>query len=365
VNLGGIPEDGLLDRCARLQAEMVDWVKNGESKREDVSRFDGTFAGLIRIYLNHPDSSYHKLKHASRHPYDIYCGKLSKAIGKLSVANRTGLDVMRWHETLRKGPNRPDRLGAATMALTVLKSAVTFGAVCGLPGCKDFLDTLKLVSLPRLKPRQEAPDAKQIERARAAAHADGHPRAALAYALQFETTLRQWDVIGQWFPLDDPRPSSVLCGREKWIGLTWAHIDENLCLSITPTKTERTTAARVKIDLKNMPMVIEELAKVPVAKRVGPMIVNVKTGLPYRGDTFAYVWRRVRVSAEIPKSVWNRDLRAGGITEGGQSGARLEDRAKMAAHANTKTTAEVYDRDILEASRRVSSSRKAFRENDS
>jgi hypothetical protein len=51
------------------------------------------------------------------------------------------------------------------------------------------------------------------------------------------------------------------------------------------------------------------------------------------------------VADSIPSKVWNRGLRAGGVTEGGQAGATIEDRAKLAGHSNPKITAEVYDRD--------------------
>ena len=58
--------------------------------------------------------------------------------------------------------------------------------------------------------------------------------------------------------------------------------------------------------------------------------------------------------------MWNRDLRAGGVTEGGKSGASKDDRRKVAGHAREETT-EIYDRDQLEAHRRVMKSRTAYR----
>jgi hypothetical protein len=51
------------------------------------------------------------------------------------------------------------------------------------------------------RPRKEAPTAAEIVAARKAAHEIGHPPAALAYALQFDGTMRQWDVTGKWVPL--------------------------------------------------------------------------------------------------------------------------------------------------------------------
>jgi len=120
------------------------------------------------------------------------------------------------------------------------------------------------------------------------------------------------------------------------------------------------------LDLKMCPMVMEELAKVPVEARRGPIIVNPRTGLPYRNWYFGEVWRKVRKATGIAKSVWNRDARAGGVTEARQAAAPtpdnlLDDVAKQAGHSNKRTTARVYDRDRLEAARRVAQARVAYR----
>src|SRR5262249_13926139 len=72
---------------------------------------------------------------------------------------------------------------------------------------------------------------------------------------------------------------------------------------------------------------------------------------------------RVRKITGIRKEVWNRDMRAAGVTEGRQAGAPTDDLAKTAGHANKRTTAKVYDRDRLEAARRVAKGRTAPRGN--
>src|SRR6476660_4077738 len=66
-------------------------------------------------------------------------------------------------------------------------------------------------------------------------------------------------------------------------------------------------------------------------------------------------------AAGLPEGMWNRDFRAGGITEGGKAGASKDDRRKLAGHAKEETT-EIYDRDQVEAHRRVMQARKQFRE---
>jgi integrase len=186
--------------------------------------------------------------------------------------------------------------------------------------------------------------------------------AALAYALQFECALRQRDVVGEWVPISDHRPSAVLSGRNKWLGPTWSQIDDNMILRITPSKTESTTGARVLLDLKAAPMVLEELANIAPESRHGPLIVSPRLKLPYRHEVYRRVWVRCTELAGLPRTIWNRDLRAGGVTEARKAGAATDDVARTVGHASKRTTAKVYDRDTLEAARRVSTARKAFRD---
>src|SRR5262249_11145466 len=131
--------------------------------------------------------------------------------------------------------------------------------------------------------------------------------------------------------------------------------------AVTKSNSQLASGAKVVLDLKMLPMVIEELANVPQEARHGPLIVNPRTGLPYRNWYFGEVWRQVRKATGIRKEVWNRDMRAAGITEGGQAAAPTDDLAKQAGHANKRTTAKVYDRDRLESARRVAKARVAHR----
>jgi integrase len=127
-------------------------------------------------------------------------------------------------------------------------------------------------------------------------------------------------------------------------------------------KTQFTSGAQVTLDLRECPMVLAELAKIPVEARHGPLIVNPCTGLPYRQSTYHKLWKKVRDAGGIRAGVWSRDMRAGGATEGRQAGAPTDDVAKQMGHSNKRTTAEVYDRDRLEAHRRVTRARVAFRD---
>ena len=97
--------------------------------------------------------------------------------------------------------------------------------------------------------------------------------------------------------------------------------------------------------------------------RRGPLIVNERTDLPYRYERFKEAWKADFRRAGLPTKMWNRDLRAGGITEGGIAEASIEDRRKVAGHSTNRMTATIYDRDMLEAHRRVAKKRASHRQN--
>jgi hypothetical protein len=366
VNLASLADNERLlrDRCIKLQREMLEWLSNGERR---LIRFDGTFLTLLDVYHSDPKSTYFKLKHSSRAPYDVYIRMMRAEIGKCRLDRTDGVDVLDWFEAWAAPAERggPRQLAKAHMAIAVLKAALTFGVMRRLPGCAEFrmiLDAMK-GKLPGLPSRKIIMSADQVTAARQAVRDMGHAPAALAYAIQFEGVVRQWDVKGQWLPLDDRQPSAVIYKGKKWFGPTWAHVDENLILRWMPTKTETTSAPEIVVDLRACPMVMDELQDVPQSSRKGPLIVNPETGRPYSEDQFNEIWRAAAQAAGIPKKAWNRDLRKSGSTEARQAGAPIDDLKKLMGHTpETEVTAEVYDMANLEAHRRIAAARKVQRE---
>lgn len=347
----------LVERCERLQSEMNLWMVNRAMPER---KFDGTFKHLLERYQTDPKSPFNrKLKPGVRRSYLVYIKKLISHIGALAIAKSDGTDVMDWFVDWRVGDNGKDQLAAACMALSVLKAGVSFGIICRLEGVKAFQDILAELEFPKPKSRKHAPTAQQITAARLAAHKHGAPERALVYALQFETTARQWDFIGIWLPLSDVKVSAIIDRRSKWVGPHCSDI-KDMTLTIKPTKTEDSTEVEMTFDLSACPMVVEELAH--FARQDGPLIVNHKTGLPYRPKAFTKGWRKDYKAADIPEEVWNRDTRAGGITEGRLSGALKEDRRRLTKHASEEQ-AEDYERGTidLEAHRNVMAARRQFR----
>jgi hypothetical protein len=253
-------------RCQRLTAEMNEWL-SGRRGRDP--QFDGTIHSVINFWQTEPSSPYHALEASSRHPYDVYSRMIVETVGARRIDALDGRDLRRWYAEwsapLKEG-GKP-RIAAARMAMTVIKDALTFAATCRKPGCTELRDILSKIRFAGPHPRTQAPTAAEIIAARKAAHGIGHSPAALAYALQFEGAMRQWDVVGKWVPLADKKPSSIIDGTSKWVGPMWSQIDANMILRYTPAKTQFTSGAQVVLDLSTLPMVVEELAKVPAEAR--------------------------------------------------------------------------------------------------
>jgi hypothetical protein len=49
------------------------------------------------------------------------------------------------------------------------------------------------------------------------------------------------------------------------------------------------------------------------------------------------MWRKVADAAGLPKTVCNKDSRAGGVTEGRKAGASLEDLRHHAGHSQIRS----------------------------
>lgn len=352
--------DMLIAKCHSLQADMLLW-RTGY--RRDLMKFDGTIRSLLDVYELHKRSPYQKLKPASRRPYNHYLGRLRGHIGTIRIQDITGVDFFDWHEIWSDGGKH---LAAAAMARSVLDAAISFGILMRFAGSPELSLILREArkNLPGPRSRQTSMTADDVIRLRQAAHERGEPVMALAYAMAFETTLRLWDVVGQWVPIDSLGVSDVIDPDrgEKWHGLRWEDIDANLLLEYTPSKTSDTTGRTIIYPMTKAPMVIDELAHWPAEIRSGPVIVSPTTRLPYLEQNWRKRFNKDRKVAGIPANVWARDLRASGISEGRAHNASIDDAAKVAGHSGTRTTKNIYDRAVLEAADRFADARILGRE---
>lgn len=370
-------ENEIAQRCNVLTSELRQWLsgKGIGNKAE----YDGTLKSVIRLYQTTAESPYHEVRSNTRVMYDDSLKLLETTVGNRKLDKLTGIDFKRWYanfkvpapDTPKQAERRAKALAAGTpippsservrkayKAMQLLRIVIGFGVVLNITECFRLSAILKHLEFSAPKSRTAAITFAKAEAICNKAVADGFVSIAIAQALQFELTLRQIDVIGRWEKVDDPNAGGIMDRGQRWRdGLLWSHIDARGVLLKTTSKIDDVVAEH---DTNEYPFLRNFLEMVPQAKRFGPVIKCEVTGLPYRGRHFASLWRKIATEVGVPANVWNRDSRAGGVTEGSDSGADLEHLRHHANHKNSQTT-QRYNRGTLEKTRNVAKLRLAHR----
>lgn len=376
VWMGIEPNDGerrhISDSCNNMQAEMLAWAHGVDAA---TTTYSGTIRSLVECYQMDQDSPYHKARYRTRQNYNLMLRRIvadhgDRLIGGGFDGDGNPVDpirartILRWHEEWSKR--------GVTMAhslVTMLRTLVGFGAsFLENTECERLCAVMGRMKFKQGGHRQTAITAEQAVAVRVRAHEMGYHAMALAQALQFECTLRQKDVIGEWVPVAEPGTSDVLRGDDKWLrGLRWSEVDQNMILTHVTSKRNK----EVVINLRLAPMVMEELATMLGVIEVrrdmlpasGPVIVDEFTSMPYTNIRFRSKWRLVANAAGIPKEVCNMDSRAGAISEATSTeGVSLEDARHAATHSNVATTL-IYSRESTDRIAKVMTLRVASRKN--
>ena len=335
----------IVDRCNVMQGEMLLWGGGG---LPIVGGFDGTLRGLIVCYQNDKDSPFHKIRYHSRKNYTRLLKRIVERHGDAKLEEIKVRVLIGWHQEWSAG-------GKVSMGhgfIAMLRTVINFGATYYEDEhCERISGVLHRQRFKMAKPRDNFLTAEQADAVRNRARATGWKSVALAQAFQFEGTLRQKDIIGEWVPYEEPGTSEVHNAGMKWLrGIRWTEIDAALILRHNTSKREKD----VVIDLKLAPMVLDELARAyPGAIQIteeeiavrrnllptgGPVIVNETINRPFTDTTFRIRWRKIAGEVGVPVDVYNMDSRAGAITEATDSGAELEDIRHAATHGDIAMT---------------------------
>jgi len=380
VELDDIDRLEIAAQCEDLQSAMLVWGRERDGTGKPLPLV--TLSNLIDKYQNDDDSAFHKKRWEARQGKAALLKRIDKRFGDVMLAEITGRMILSWYKEWSDGGQKVSAGGAF---VATLRTLFRFGA--GLlddAECSRLANTLSSQSYKGTKPREVALSADQAAAIRTAAHARDWHYMALAQAIQFECTLRQRDVIGEWVPVKEPGVSDVVQTKtfkgkqttKKWItGLRWERIDEDLILRHVTSKRNK----KIEIDLKLAPMVIEELTRmfggpiytvdettkiIKVHRHLmpasGPVIICEFDKYPYYNTEFRRKWRKVATDAGIPKNVKNMDTRSGAITEAAAAGADMEKVRKAATHSNVAQT-QNYSRDDAQATAEVMTLRVARR----
>ncbi|MCW6513145.1 integrase [Lichenifustis flavocetrariae] len=351
-------------RCRVLQAEMQEWL----AERSAAAARPGkkTINFLIREYRSWSESPFQEVKWNTRRTYGKMLDKMERAVGQTELAAIALADIKRWYAAARypdgKGRDKPDQVRTAHGFVSMLRRIVSFGVAIEMKECVRLAVILANARFEAPAKRVTVLELEHIEAVRVAAHAAGRPSLAIGMALQWELMLRQRDVIGEWEPIDPDIGAEspfVINGRQWVNGLTWEGVSPSWILTKVTTKT----GSEVRFDLSLCPTVMEELNKVPLASRRGPLVIdeNADPPRPYAEHAYHREWRIVADAAKVHRGLFNMDARAGGATEAGDAGADLDDIRPTMGHARSETTVRYLRGTKLAPSSRVASARAAHR----
>jgi hypothetical protein len=364
----------LEQRCRILTNEMLAWLGDPQDMNKPI--YDGTLSSLITCYQTDRKSPYQGLAQNTQRGYDDWCRTLERAVGKRRVDRLTGQDLrdcfLALLEPSHSGGAPRVRLAQACVR-SMLSILLNYGAELGLAGCLDLAQVLERMTLRVPKDVRTAWKAKRPPKV-AMSYAQAlaivleglrrgtrrHRSIALGVAAQFEFTLRQIDVIGEWERIDElkelPSDAIVSHGQVWRPGLRFEQVADGT-LDITTSKNETGAV----FDVTVYPLFMQALQAVPAAERTGPLVVDDE-GVPLRRRNYQDLYRDIANAAGVPRTVWNMFARHGGVTEAHESGADLVDIGKHAQHSDLNTTNRHYIVPSVETSRRVARARVAHRQ---
>lgn len=324
--------DFIADTCRALQEEMLAWSRGAFN--ESVV-FNGTLSGLMHCYRSDPDSNFKKkggLRYASKTYYSALMSLIGREYGSVYLSELKARTFLRWYEDWSKD----GKVAGAHARMKMLRTLFSFGAsMLEEEECQRLSAILSKMKFAMAPARSERLTADQVVKIRAKAHELGRPSIALAQAFQFELMLRQKDCVGEWVPVSEPGMSDIIVDGYKWLrGIRWEEIDDNLILTHVTSKRQK----EIRVNLRNAPMVMEELEKLGQRPTSGPIVVRERDNLPWDAVEFRRWWRKVADECGIPKEVRNMDSRAGAISEATDANADLEHVRHAATHSNISMT---------------------------
>ena len=357
VALHGDPNDPLdfvrmADHCRRLQAEMLQWLDGSKTVGSQFER--GTVGWVCEAFELDEDSPFRETRHATQLFYVRYLKIIKETVGKKHLAGIIGRDLRRWQKEWLECMGERSAYACVQTIRRVMRYG---GADLGDKACRELAAIFRDVEFSAPKSRKVRPTYEQIVSLREAAYEAGRPSIALASFLQFDLGLRQKDVIGEWVP----GQGGIERQGKRWQwGLTWDHIDVEWNLRKPTSKSNGEMEAEHPIT--DYPDTLRELQRIPKDRRIGPVILDEKTGKPYSASNFSRVFRKIADAAGWPKGLFNMDSRAGAVSEALNAGAEATDVMRAATHQKLSTTM-IYNRETIEQSSRVAQIRVAKRKN--
>lgn len=345
------------DLCTEHTARLDAWIDNQKKVLTDPqatrTRYDGSVRSACRIFQEHTLSPFNTTaKFNTQKTYLSSLRLIEATVGACIIPNVTVPQVRYWYNEWRAPDFQDDieHIKRAHEAVSMFRQAIYFlASLRKYAGCRQLAEELKLVQFEKSAARtQEITysqvvafcDAADEMAAKSVIPAERAMHMKIGVVAQFDTILRQKDIIGEWANKGAKRklPLSITVidrGHEAWAGyFTW----ENIYGWRWVMKTSK-SGYRLPGDfrLQKFSLLFPLLDAVPLDQRVGP-IVKGEHGLPIRQRSYGNWFRDIARWAGIPDDVWNMDSRAGGATEAKKSGAKVADIQGALTHTEERTT---------------------------
>lgn len=298
----------------------------------------GTWEWLFRTYQRDIESPYREVKANTQISYDSLIETWISAIGGSRIADANYRAFRRWERAMIDNGRSKNWIHRM---FTMMRIVVRYGCAIEDKECQRFVQVLSNVRIPKGSPKTSSATPEQIAAIVASAQAEGNHAFALGCAMQWWFSLRAVDVRGHWLKIrDGEEPVGIVRNGKRWQdGLTWDMIDRGVTvLTKTFSKTRGSTGETRSFDLTQVPEIRHRLLTTPPEKRVGPVIISEKNGMPYTQSGWAQLWRRHREAAGVPDHVQNMDVRSTALTHGKNAGATPFDLRDAAGHSNINTT---------------------------
>lgn len=350
-------------RCGELQAQMFAWL---DGERDDRARlapkWDGTIASLIDCFRSDEDSAYQEVQDDTADGYDVWFKIIRETVGKRVLKFVVPKDLRRWYREWRKrsAGNGGDGTRTAYGCIQGIRMLLNYGIECGYKVCKALREDMDGIRFKRGAAREETLSYAEVKAIVEKALADDKKRLALSQALQYETFLRQKDVIGGWTKVAAdyvPQPGEIVLRGKVWRGLTMDMISLGNDLRIRTSKTGQPVIHR----LSSCELVVHVLGHFTPREWVGPVACRADgTPFPDR-QSYAKLWRSVAESVGISSAKQNRDSRASGISEAAEAGVHDDDIQRQSGHAGKQIIRKAYKRLGGESSARSNEARQTLR----
>lgn len=321
-------------QCRDETRRLAEFVEGGGQALDH-----GSLAWLIRRYATDPTGPVRRNQQQNtRATTHFYLGVLDGEIGDKHPLTYTAADALALYDRIDEGGKHRTK---AHKTIAYLRQVVRYGVAIEAPGCQRLDAILRVLRFAAPRPRQVAPSYDEAMTAADWFESRGDTGAAIMVQMQADLGARLTEIIGKWEKPEGGEQGAIRNRRrEVWRpGLVWPDFGAGLeTVRLSRAKTRHSGVVETVFRIARLDRLQARLALVPPEKRIGPVVLDTRSGLPPTRNAVSQKWARMRKATGMREEVTCRDLRAGLITDAEDAGVSESDRAKAAAHTDPATT---------------------------